>query len=101
MRTIDADELKNTFDWVEVCNLSKKEIKDIIDNAPTVNIPIKGVEHEAYIENSFTIDELRKWLFRIAFNNSNNHFGDYCLEIVRRLNGFMNFVKDLRKGRIG
>ena len=87
MRLIDADELKNTFDWVEVCNLSKKEIKDIIDDAPTVN--------------SFTIDELKKWFYRIAFNNSNNHFGDYCVEIVGRLDGFINFVKDLREGRVG
>ena len=61
---------------------------------------IKALEHAAYLENNFTIDELRKWLYRIAFNNSNNHFGDYCIEIVNRLDGFQNFVKDLREGRI-
>lgn len=65
---------------------------------------IKALKHaayvDAYLENNFTIDELRKWLYRIAFNNSNNHFGDYCIEIVNRLDGFQNFVKDLREGRI-
>lgn len=35
MRIIDADDLKESFRWSEVCRLSIKEIIDIIDNAPT------------------------------------------------------------------
>lgn len=36
MRLIDADNLKNTFWWIEVCRLSKKEIIKIIDESPTI-----------------------------------------------------------------
>lgn len=39
MRLIDADELKECLRWSEVCRLSIKEINEIIDNAPTVELP--------------------------------------------------------------
>lgn len=48
------------------------------------------------VGGEFTVDELEKWLYEIADNN-NNDFGKDCLEIVGRLDGFENFVADMRK----
>lgn len=47
-------------------------------------------------KGEFTIDELEKWLYEIAYNN-NNEFGQNCLEIIGRLDGFERFVADMRK----
>ena len=36
MRLIDADKLREDISWSEVCRLSLKEIKQYIDDAPTI-----------------------------------------------------------------
>ena len=59
---------------------------ETIDNAQPVERP----------QGDFTIDELRKWLYEIAFNNSDNEFGGDCLEIIDRLDGFERFVAAIR-----
>lgn len=41
MKLIDADELKESFRWSEVCRLSKLEILKIIDDAKPVDISTK------------------------------------------------------------
>ena len=47
------------------------------------------------MDDKFTIDELEKWLNEIAYHNDND-LGQACLEIVSRLDGFKNFVADMR-----
>lgn len=49
------------------------------------------------INDYFTRDELKAWLYEIAFNNCNNSLGDSCEEIISRLDGFERFVEDKRK----
>lgn len=44
----------------------------------------------------FTIDELEAWLNEIISHNDND-FGKDCMEIISRLDGFENFVEDMRK----
>lgn len=111
MRPIDADTLMPSFikkantlkdrhgvklgeDWL----LDYEDIKDVIDNAPTICERYRSfcmVKPERP-QRGFTIDELKLWLYEIADNN-NNDFGNDCLEIVDRLDGFWNFVTDMRK----
>lgn len=127
MRSIDADTLMPSFikkantmkdrhgvklgeEWL----LNYNDIKDVIDNAPTVDTYTEDDVQYAIKEGhqvgyemakakyerptgDFTIDELKKWLYEIAYNNTNNDFGKYCVEIVDRLNGFKRFVADMRK----
>lgn len=51
-KLIDAEELKESFRWSEVCRLSIIEILNIIDKAPEVDITKKIIkaEHKAYNE---------------------------------------------------
>lgn len=115
MRLIDADALKEEFAKHEdrkgylICDW-----EEFIDNAPTVDTyteddvqyAIKEGHQVGYEmakakferpQGEFTIDELKKWLYEIAYNNTNNDFGKYCVEIVDRLNGFKRFVADMTK----
>ena len=46
MRLIDADELKEQFAWSEVCRLSIYEINKIIEDAPTIVIPLTRPQGE-------------------------------------------------------
>lgn len=48
------------------------------------------------MDDKFTIDELKKWLYEIVDHNDND-FGNDCLEIISRLDGFERFVADMRK----
>ena len=75
------EKLNRAYEYTEL-----GEIIEMLDNFPTVERP-KG---------EFTIDELEKWLYEIAYNN-NNEFGQNCLEIIGRLDGFERFVADMRK----
>lgn len=45
----------------------------------------------------FTRDELKQWLLAIEKNNIDNILGYSCEIIIGRLDGFEQFVKDLRK----
>lgn len=56
---------------------------------------IKGFEERP--QGEYTIDELKKWLYEIVFNNYYNDFGKNCLEIIYRLDGFERFVADMRE----
>ena len=49
-------------------------------------------------EGNFTIDELRAWLYEIAFNNIPSEFEKHVVEIIQRLDGFERFCKDRRGG---
>lgn len=49
---------------------------------------------------SFTRAELEAWLYRIAFNNTDNSLGSNCEEIIKRLDGFERFCKDRREGKV-
>ena len=62
-------------------------ILNAINNAPTVERP----------QGEYTIDEFKKWLYEIVFNNYYNDFGKNCLEIINRLDGFERFVADMRE----
>ena len=93
MRPIDADNLENKVvelytegDDATEGDKVVNDVIDLIDNAPTVERP----------QGDFTIDELRTWLYEIAFNNDND-FGLDCLEIIDRLDGFERFVADMRE----
>lgn len=44
----------------------------------------------------FTLDELVAWLKEII-NHNDSIFGQTCSEIIDRLDGFENFVADMRK----
>lgn len=85
----------------------------VIDNAPTIDTyteddvqyAIKEGHQVGYEmakakferpQGGFTIDELKLWLYEIVSNND-NEFGTDCLEIIDRLDGFLNFVSDMRK----
>ena len=46
----------------------------------------------------FTLDELVTWLKEIA-NHNDSIFGQTCMDIINRLDGFENFVADMRKER--
>jgi hypothetical protein len=115
MRLIDADALgdkvADLYSEGEEATEGDKVVNDVIDlidNAPTIDnlseysdkLWQKAYERgkaEERPQGDFTIDELKKWLYEIAYNNTNNDFGKYCVEIVDRLNGFKRFVADMRK----
>lgn len=40
------------------------------------------------------IEALKKWLWKVALNNSDNYLGDACEELVSRLDGLRRYVKD-------
>ena len=40
------------------------------------------------------IEALKKWLWEVALNNSNNYLGNGCAEFVSRLDGLRRFVED-------
>lgn len=40
------------------------------------------------------MDDLKKWLWKVALNNSNNYLGDACAELVSRLDGLRRYVQD-------
>lgn len=40
------------------------------------------------------IETLKKWLWEVALNNSDNYLGDACEELVSRLDGLRRYVKD-------
>lgn len=119
MRIIDAGPLRAEYQAIldRGDMFCEYDIIGMLDNAPAVSAyTFKEVEEirQAAIEQTrisckhellrtrceFTIDELEKWLYRIAFNNTDNDFGKYCEEIIGRLDGFKTFVADTRKGGI-
>lgn len=96
---------------------------DVIENAPTVEPRqyIIKAKHQTDIEKlkavsgliatpqeieivpltpegNFTIDELRAWLYEIAFNNIPSEFEKHVVEIIQRLDGFERFCRDRRGG---
>ena len=105
VRLIDANALKEFINEGKVCDIceNKKPLcvyscdfpdyvtplwEKVIDSIPTI------VERP---KSEFKIDELVKWLNEIVFYNSKNDLGVACLEIIGRLDGFENFVADMRK----
>lgn len=40
------------------------------------------------------MDDLKKWLWKVALNNSDNYLGDACAELVSRLDGLRRYVQD-------
>lgn len=40
------------------------------------------------------IEALKKWLWKVALNNSDNYLGDACEELASRLDGLRRYVKD-------
>ena len=40
------------------------------------------------------IEDLKKWLWKVALNNSDNYLGDACAELVSRLDGLRRYVQD-------
>lgn len=52
MRLIDAERLNNTIDWLEKCNLSRREIKNIINDEPTITIKEWIAEMPYYIKRA-------------------------------------------------
>ena len=85
--------------------MSEEEIKQFKQMLQE-HTPLYTITSDTFVEGAsvnrpqgeFTIDELKKWLYEIAYNN-NNDFGKDCLEIVGRLDGFENFIADMRGGR--
>ena len=67
MRTIDADELKEQFNWSEVCRLSINEIKQIIDDAPTVRPQGEWIELSDKYFHACSI--CNKVIFKNSFDN--------------------------------
>lgn len=47
-------------------------------------------------QGEFTRVDLESWLYQLAFNNSDNDFGKYCEVIISRLDGFQQYVDDMR-----
>lgn len=41
---------------------------------------------------------LKKWLYEIAMNNSDNYLGDACEVLIGRLDGLREFAKERREG---
>ena len=102
MRLIDVDALMLLF--VEKANTMKdrhgvkagdswllnyEDIKDVVDNAPTVKLTDGGPDR-------FTLEELRAWLYENAFNNYGTQYEKDVVEIINRLDGFVRFCKDRR-----
>ena len=44
----------------------------------------------------FTLEELESWLWENVLNNYDNKYGEYVEELIGRLDGFKEFVKDRR-----
>lgn len=40
------------------------------------------------------MDDLKKWLWKVALNNSDNYLGNACAELVSRLDGLRRYVQD-------
>ena len=119
MRLIDADKLKEHKFLTPDAEEAKKwlpaetqgyqlgwndAIDAIVDNVPPIEVRdnfdvgyVQGLEdgRKERPQGEFTIDELKMWLYAIAQNNDND-FGNGCLEIVGRLDGFKRFVADAR-----
>lgn len=77
MRPIDADALKEAF---YERGLGYQAIDELINEAPTID--------------AVPIEALKKWLWKVALNNSDNYLGDACEELVSRLDGLRRYVKD-------
>ena len=41
-----------------------------------------------------SIETLKKWLWKVALNNSDNYLGDACAELVSRLDGLRRYVNE-------
>lgn len=44
----------------------------------------------------FTLEELESWLWENVLNNYDNTYGEFVEELINRLDGFKEFVKDRR-----
>ncbi len=87
---------KEAIQWLEpvIKMYSGKGYYDT-NRREALNLAIKALKERPHGE--FTIDELERWLYQIAFNNTDNDFSKYCEEIIGRLDGFERFVTDVRK----
>lgn len=61
----------------------------------------KNMVENAPVEDVVDIETLKKWLYKIAFNNVGckleGDFSDACEEIISRLDGLKRFVKETRE----
>lgn len=60
--------------------LTYQQLKEMVENFPTADV--------------VPIEALKKWLWKVALNNSDNYLGDACEELVNRLGGLRRYVKD-------
>lgn len=89
------------FEKEEYLKIIDRQAKQIDNFAYTVTALQTRIEllekRQKRPQGDFTIDELKKWLYEIVFNNYYNDFGRNCLEIINRLDGFERFVADMRE----
>ena len=43
------------------------------------------------------IEALKKWLWKVALNNSDNYLGDACEELASRLDGLRRYANEYRE----
>ena len=107
-----ADELNSTLDQIQrwlhhkvvsihestkhICGSEYKSFIIICDNGVDVKFDRDNDFRSTMTQDEYTIEELKSWLYQIAFNNTSNDFGNSCVEIINRIDGFQRYVKDTR-----
>lgn len=64
----------------EISTAAEAALEDAIDGVPAADV--------------VPMDDLKKWLWKVALNNSDNYLGDACAELVSRLDGLRRYVQD-------
>lgn len=110
MRLINADALKETITNNPLIDFTDDDIFELIDHAPTVEIPTelcKGCrflkdcetcEEKLRPQGEFSRKDLESWLYQIAMNNIGTDFEKSVVEIIHRLDGFERFVSEQKGG---
>lgn len=76
LRRFNIDDMMN----VNGTLISLEDARNTISNFPAADV--------------VPIEALKKWLWKVALNNSNNYLGDACEELVSRLDGLRRYVQD-------
>lgn len=78
---ITKEEAKGALNFAnEITGAAETAIEKAIDDIPAADV--------------VPMDDLKKWLWKVALNNSDNYLGDACAELVSRLDGLRRYVQD-------
>ncbi len=78
--------------------ITKEEAKGALNFANEITGAVETAIEKAIDDISAAdvvpMDDLKKWLWKVALNNSDNYLGDACAELVSRLDGLRRYVQD-------